>query len=98
MIGPTVGIRKSTAGAGYAVVMINFHGSSGYGEAFSDAVTNHWGDRPLEDLQKGWSAALARFPYLDRSRACAVGPSYGGYMVYWIAGVWNKPWRWPGSA
>lgn len=81
------------AGAGYAVVMINFHGSSGYGEAFSDAVTNHWGDRPLEDLQKGWSAALARFPYLDRSRACAVGPSYGGYMVYWIAGVWNKPWR-----
>ena len=81
------------AGAGYAVVMINFHGSSGYGEAFSDAVTNHWGDRPLEDLQKGWSAARAQFPYLDGSRACAVGPSYGGYMVYWIAGVWNEPWR-----
>ncbi|KAK0341356.1 hypothetical protein LTR94_026700, partial [Friedmanniomyces endolithicus] len=43
---------------GYAVVMVNFHGSPGYGQAFTDAINDHWGDRPLEDLEKGWAAAL----------------------------------------
>lgn len=80
-------------GMGYAVVMVDFHGSSGYGEAFGHSIVGHWGDRPLEDLQKGWSAALAKYPYLDGSRACALGGSYGGYMVAWIAGAWNAPWK-----
>lgn len=80
-------------GMGYAVVMIDFHGSGGYGEAFAQAILGHWGDRPLEDLKKGWAAALARFPYLDGTRACALGGSYGGYMVAWIAGAWPDPWR-----
>jgi acylaminoacyl-peptidase len=81
------------AGAGYAVVMIDFHGSTGYGQAFTDAISDHWGDRPLEDLQKGWAAALKENPFLDGDRACALGASYGGYMINWIAGVWNKPWK-----
>lgn len=81
------------AGAGFAVVAINFHGSTGYGQAFTDAISQHWGDRPLEDLQKGWAAALKQFPYLDGGNACALGASYGGYMTYWIAGVWNQPWK-----
>jgi dipeptidyl aminopeptidase/acylaminoacyl peptidase len=80
-------------GMGFAVVMIDFHGSNGYGEAFANSIVNHWGDRPLEDLQKGWAAALAKHPYLDGGRACALGGSYGGYMVAWIAGVWNEPWK-----
>jgi dipeptidyl aminopeptidase/acylaminoacyl peptidase len=84
---------ETYAGAGFGVVAINFHGSTGYGQAFTDAISQHWGDRPLEDLQKGWDAALKQFPYLDGSRACASGASYGGYMTYWIAGVWNKPWK-----
>jgi dipeptidyl aminopeptidase/acylaminoacyl peptidase len=84
---------ETYAGAGFGVVAINFHGSTGYGQAFTDAISQHWGDRPLEDLQKGWSAALKEFPYLDGSRACALGASYGGYMTYWIAGVWNQPWK-----
>ncbi|WGM29965.1 S9 family peptidase [Brevundimonas sp. NIBR11] len=79
--------------AGYAVVMVNFHGSPGYGQAFTDAINNHWGDRPLEDLQKGWAAALAANPFIDGDRACALGASYGGYMVNLIAGKWNGPWR-----
>ena len=78
--------------AGYAVVMINFHGSPGYGQAFTDSITDHWGDRPLEDLQKGWAAALATNPYIDGGRACALGGSYGGYMVNLIAGKWSEPW------
>ena len=76
------------AGAGYAVVMIDFHGSTGYGQAFTDSISQHWGDRPLEDLQKGWAFAQERYPFLDGDNACALGASYGGYMVNWIAGNW----------
>ena len=84
---------QTYAGAGFAVVAIDFHGSTGYGQAFTDAISGHWGDRPLEDLQKGWAAAQAQFPFLAADRACALGASYGGYMVYWMAGVWQKPWK-----
>ena len=83
---------QTYAGAGYAVVMIDFHGSTGYGQAFTDSISGHWGDRPLQDLQKGWAHALEKYPFLDGERACALGGSYGGYMVNWMAGVWNKPW------
>ena len=84
---------QTYAGQGMAVVFIDFHGSSGYGQAFTDAISQHWGDRPLEDLQKGWAAAQTQFDFLDGDRACALGASYGGYMTYWIAGVWNQPWK-----
>ena len=84
---------QTYAGAGFAVVTIDFHGSTGYGQAFTDAISGHWGDRPLEDLQKGWAAALAKYSFLDGNRACALGASYGGYMVNWIAGNWNAPWK-----
>jgi acylaminoacyl-peptidase len=80
---------QTYAGAGFAVVMIDFHGSAGYGQAFTDAIRGHWGDRPLEDLQKGWSYALRAFPFLDGTRACALGGSYGGYMINWIEGNWR---------
>ena len=84
---------QTYAGQGYAVVMIDFHGSTGYGQAFTDAISQHWGDRPLEDLQKGWAAARKKYAFLDGERACALGASYGGYMVNWIAGRWNEPWK-----
>jgi len=84
---------QTYAGQGYAVVMVDFHGSVGYGQAFTDAISQHWGDRPLEDLQKGWKAALSKYDFLDGDKACALGASYGGYMAYWIAGNWNKPWK-----
>jgi dipeptidyl aminopeptidase/acylaminoacyl peptidase len=81
------------AGAGYAVVSIDFHGSTGYGQAFTDSIRGDWGGKPLEDLKLGFAAALERYPYLDASRACALGASYGGYMINLMAGVWNEPWR-----
>lgn len=81
------------AGAGYGVVMVDFHGSTGYGQAFSDAINDHWGDRPLEDLQKGLAAALERYPWLDRDRIGALGASYGGYMLNWMHGVWSEPFK-----
>ncbi|MCC8616582.1 alpha/beta hydrolase family protein [Xanthomonas vesicatoria] len=84
---------QTYAGQGYAVVMIDFHGSTGYGQDFTDAISQHWGDRPLEDLQKGWAAAQKQYGFLNGDKACALGASYGGYMVYWMAGNWNQPWK-----
>jgi dipeptidyl aminopeptidase/acylaminoacyl peptidase len=81
------------AGAGYGVVFIDFHGSSGYGQAFTDSISRDWGGKPLEDLQKGLAAALVKYPWLDGDRACALGASYGGYMVNWIAGNWPDRFR-----
>jgi len=81
------------AGAGYAVLTIDFHGSTGYGQAFTDSIRDDWGGKPLEDLQKGYAAALERYPFLDPTRAAALGASFGGYMINLIAGVWNEPWR-----
>ncbi|RNF86134.1 alpha/beta hydrolase family protein [Montanilutibacter psychrotolerans] len=82
---------QTYAGQGYAVVMIDFHGSTGYGQAFTDAISQHWGDRPLEDLKKGWAAAQQKYAFLDGGNACALGASYGGFMVNWIAGNWHTP-------
>ena len=81
---------QTYAGQGYAVVMIDFHGSTGYGQAFTDAISGDWGGKPLEDLQKGWTAAQKKYAFLDGGNACALGASYGGYMVNWIQGNWYK--------
>jgi dipeptidyl aminopeptidase/acylaminoacyl peptidase len=78
------------ASPGYGVVSVDFHGSTGYGQAFTDSIRNNWGGWPLEDLQKGLAFALSQDPQLDGSRACALGASYGGYMMNWIAGQWPK--------
>ena len=79
---------QAYSGAGYAVVMVDFHGSVGYGQAFTDSIRDDWGGKPLEDLKKGLAAALERYPWMDGDRAAALGASYGGYMVNWIAGNW----------
>ena len=84
---------QTYAGQGFAVVTINFHGSTGYGQAFTDAISQDWGGKPLQDLKLGWAAALKKYKFLDADRACALGASYGGYMINWIAGNWNDPWK-----
>ncbi len=79
---------QAYAGAGYAAIMIDFHGSTGYGQAFTDSIRDDWGGKPFVDLQKGLAAALAAKPWLDGERVCALGASYGGFMINWIAGQW----------
>ncbi len=74
------------AADGYAVVMVNPRGSTGYGQAFVDGVNGDWGGRPYIDLIRGLDAAEAQFPFLDKTRECALGASYGGYMANWILG------------
>ncbi|AKS41549.1 S9 family peptidase [Wenzhouxiangella marina] len=84
---------QTYAGQGFAAVMIDFHGSTGYGQAFTDSISGDWGGKPLEDLQLGLAAALERYRFLDGDRVCALGASYGGYMINWIAGQWPERFR-----
>jgi dipeptidyl aminopeptidase/acylaminoacyl peptidase len=76
-------------GGGFVVAEVNFHGSTGYGQKFTDAISRHWGDYPFEDLMKGLDV-VARLPYVDSTRMGAAGASYGGYMVLWVAGHTNR--------
>lgn len=76
------------AAQGYAVVMVDFHGSIGYGKAFTDSIARDWGGKPLEDLQKGYEHILKTESWIDGENTCALGASYGGYMMNWIAGNW----------
>jgi dipeptidyl aminopeptidase/acylaminoacyl peptidase len=84
---------QAFAGGGYAVVMIDFHGSPGYGQAFTDSISHDWGGKPLIDLQRGLTAALDKYPWLDGGRVCALGASYGGFMMNWIEGNWPERFR-----
>jgi len=74
------------AARGYVVAAVNPHGSTGYGQAFTDAVSRNWGDGAYDDLMKGLDAVLGGRSYIDPKRLGAAGASYGGYMIYWIAG------------
>ena len=64
---------------------MNFHGSSGYGQEFTDSITGAMGDKPLEDLLKStdW---FEKQPWIDKNRMVAAGASYGGYMMAWLNG------------
>ncbi len=74
------------AGRGYAAIMIDFHGSTGYGQAFTDAINGDWGGAPYEDLMKGLDFALGQYKFLDGNKVGALGASYGGFMINWING------------
>ncbi|UCF36989.1 MAG: S9 family peptidase [Acidobacteriota bacterium] len=84
---------QTYSGAGYAAVMVDFHGSTGYGQSFTDSITGNWGGKPFIDLQKGLDATLAKYPWMDGERVSALGASYGGYMINWIAGNWPDRFR-----
>ncbi|RYP23102.1 hypothetical protein DL765_001357 [Monosporascus sp. GIB2] len=71
---------------GYVVVMPNPTGSTGYGQAFIDAITEQWGGRPYNDLVNCFEHIEGNLPYVDAQNAVALGASYGGYMINWIQG------------
>jgi dipeptidyl aminopeptidase/acylaminoacyl peptidase len=76
------------ASGGYGVVTVDFHGSPGYGQAFTDSINRDWGGKPLQDLKLGLAYVTANDPQLQADNACALGASYGGYMMNWIEGNW----------
>ena len=74
------------AANGYVVIMINPRGSTGYGQAFVDGVNGDWGGKPFTDLMTGLDYAEQHYPFIDKTRECALGASYGGYMANWVLG------------
>ncbi len=74
------------AANGYVVVMINFHGSTGYGQEFTDSISGDWGGKPYVDLMKGLDYVEKTYPFIDKNREAALGASYGGYMANWLLG------------
>ncbi|MFI5118064.1 MAG: prolyl oligopeptidase family serine peptidase [Terriglobales bacterium] len=74
------------AASGYVVIMVNFHGSTGYGQKFIDAINGDWGGAPFHDLMLGLDYAEKTYPFVDKDRECALGASYGGYAINWIEG------------
>ena len=74
------------AANGYVVIMVNFHGSTGYGQKFVDAINGDWGGAPFHDLMLGLDYAEKTYPFVDKDRECALGASYGGYAINWIEG------------
>jgi dipeptidyl aminopeptidase/acylaminoacyl peptidase len=83
---PELFAAPTSSGPGYVVIMINFHGSTGYGQKFIDAINGDWGGAPYEDLMKGLDYAEEHYGFIDKARECALGASYGGYMINWILG------------
>lgn len=74
------------AANGYVVVMVNPRGSTGYGQAFIDGVNGDWGGKPYTDLMQGLDYAEQHYAFIDKTRECALGASYGGYMADWVLG------------
>ena len=73
------------ASRGYVVSMVNFHGSTGYGQAFAESILGNHADKPFEDMMKATDWLIAQ-GYVDEKRMAAAGGSYGGYLVSWILG------------
>ncbi|MCI0637243.1 MAG: S9 family peptidase, partial [Actinobacteria bacterium] len=73
------------ASPGYVVAMPNFHGSTSFGQAFTDSIQGAHGDRPFTDVMAATDALVAT-GFVDEERMAVAGGSYGGYLVTWIAG------------
>jgi dipeptidyl aminopeptidase/acylaminoacyl peptidase len=78
------------ASGNYVVVMINFHGSTGYGQKFTDSISGDWGGKPYVDLMKGLDYVEKTYPFIDKNREAALGASYGGYVANWLLGHTNR--------
>ena len=74
------------AAPGYVVTWINRHGSTGFGEKYSQSILNAWGDKPFTDIMKGTDYLLGKLANIDPKRLAAAGGSYGGYMAAWMLG------------
>ncbi|HMM36519.1 MAG TPA: S9 family peptidase, partial [Thermoanaerobaculia bacterium] len=77
------------AAPGYVVALVNFHGSSSFGQAFVESILGAPGDKPFQDVMAA-TDALAAEGSVDPKRIAAAGGSYGGYLVNWIAGQTDR--------
>jgi len=83
--GPAFNFRNQVyAARGWATLMVNYRGSTGYGQAFADAVFADQNGNEGQDVLYGVSAALRRYPWIDRDRLGVEGTSYGGQLSTWL--------------
>jgi dipeptidyl aminopeptidase/acylaminoacyl peptidase len=73
-------------GAGYVAVFINFHGSTSYGQEFTNSISRNWGSYPYEDIMASLKYVFQTYPFIDSKRVAGLGASYGGYMINWLNG------------
>lgn len=71
------------AAPGYVVAMVNFHGSSSFGQDFKDVISGAWGDKPFTDVMSA-TDYMVETGVIDENRMAVAGGSYGGYLVSWI--------------
>jgi dipeptidyl aminopeptidase/acylaminoacyl peptidase len=71
------------AARGHSVALVNFHGSSSFGEPFARSVLGDWGGAPAEDLQRA-TDAFAREGLFEDGRVAIAGGSFGGYLSAWL--------------
>jgi dipeptidyl aminopeptidase/acylaminoacyl peptidase len=83
--GPTLNPKAQVYAAhGFAVLMVNYRGSTGYGQAFTDAIFGDQDGNEARDVLAGVDAALDRYSWLDRNRLGVEGGSYGGQLTNWL--------------
>jgi dipeptidyl aminopeptidase/acylaminoacyl peptidase len=72
------------ASKGWATLMVNYRGSTGYGQKFADAIAKDQNGNEARDVMAGIEAAIARYPWLDANRMVLEGGSYGGQLTNWL--------------
>ena len=77
------------AAPGYVVAMVNFHGSSSFGQPWIESILGAHADKPFADVMAATDFLIAK-GYVDQTKMAAAGGSYGGYLVNWIAGHTNR--------
>lgn len=77
---------QAFAAMGYVCAIVNFHGSTGFGEKFANSIIGAHGDKPFTDVMSATDFILNKFSFIDENKIAAAGGSYGGYLVNWIAG------------
>ena len=83
--GPAFNIKAQVyASKGWATLMVNYRGSTGYGQKFADAIAKDQNGQEARDVLAGVDAALARHPWLDAGRIGVEGGSYGGQLANWL--------------
>lgn len=75
---------------GYVVAMVNFHGSTGFGEKFAESIVGAHGEKPYIDMMNATEFLTDEFDFINENKIGAAGGSYGGYLVNYIAGHTNK--------
>jgi dipeptidyl aminopeptidase/acylaminoacyl peptidase len=83
--GPAFNLKAQVyASKGWATLMVNYRGSTGYGQKFADAIAKDQNGQEARDVLAGIDAALARYPWLDARRVGVEGGSYGGQLGNWL--------------